>query len=373
MEQEECFLLYLCIPHYIIIPRQFHRYFIYGNLAIKPNNMHRISIVILLSLILMGCSGEGETPSVKKNEETGEETNTKPIISDQDFDVDENSIGGTSIGTIVVSDADGDTVQFVTRSVNGFSINGTTGELKVSPQNDNLDFEGNGEITIDVTITDGKIQSTGTITLNIIDVEDGPLTNFEKEVVESFIFQVPFDETEFPLFKRTENVKLFLSGKVTNNLKDVTQLTINEYNELFLDGFEMGIIEDSLSANVQLYSSTVEELGAKWPEFHELALQNPGLGGIAGGTKIWIADYAHNIRTVKHEMGHIIGLGHSPSSQCNSNDDNSIMCGGVGKAGLDFSDVDRKLINYYYHPNMPDELPGNEVEARLTEIILSER
>lgn len=117
----------------------------------------------------------------------------------------------------------------------------------------------------------------------------------------------------------------------------------------------------------------MEDLADKWPDFYELALDNPGLGGIAGGDQIWIADYAHNAPTLKHEMGHMIGLAHSPQSQCAFGSDNSIMCGGVGLAGRDFTEVDRKLISYYYHPDMPNELDGNLVEERLTEIILANR
>ncbi len=53
--------------------------------------MNRISIVLLLSLLVLSCSEEGEGLSVNKNEETIEETNTKPNISDQEFNVEENS------------------------------------------------------------------------------------------------------------------------------------------------------------------------------------------------------------------------------------------------------------------------------------------
>ncbi|WP_299531908.1 hypothetical protein [Ulvibacterium sp.] len=335
-------------------------------------------LLCIVGLILINCnSGDSSPTSDSINESPVEnpvaEPNTAPSFADQTFLVLENTESGSVIGTLVASDPDGDDLQFLNPDIVGLEIDSATGELSFSPFSPIADYETYVEFEFDVTVNDGQTNRTARITLVIEDIDDGPLTNLEKAIVDSFLFQILFDDIEFPLFKRTEKAEIYLSGSVTPILENITQASVNEYNALFSDGFEIGIVADSLAANVQLYSSSVDDLADKWSDFHELALENPGLGGIAGGDRIWIADYAHNSPTLKHEMGHMIGLAHSPQSQCAFSGDNSIMCGGVGLAGRDFTELDRKLISYYYHPDMPNELPGNLVEERLTEIILSNR
>jgi len=340
--------------------------------------MKKYILSFLLFTFLVNCDSGGsgsetETETVVPEENPVTESNTAPTFADQTFFVTENPEIGTPIGVIMATDPDGDPLQFLSPEVDGLSLNSVTGEFSVTANSSVADFETNVEFEFEVTVSDGQANRTATITLVIEDTEDGPLTNFEKFILDSFVVQVLFGDTGFPLYKRTEKAEIFLSGSVTPILQNLTESSINEYNAFFSDGFEIGVVSDSLAANVQLYSSSVEDLADKWSDFYELALDNPGLGGIAGGDRIWIADYAHNSPTIKHEMGHMIGLAHSPFHQCSSGGDNSIMCGGVGLAGRDFTELDRKLISFYYHPDMPNELPGDQVEDRLTEIILANR
>ncbi|WP_276389352.1 Ig-like domain-containing protein [Eudoraea chungangensis] len=301
-----------------------------------------------------------------------QETNNSPVVMDQSFSVLENNDFQTIIGKIAASDPDGDPLEFLT--ADEVEINKDTGEFSLAENGPYLlDYETNDSFLFDIIVSDGKTSVTARITVQIEDVDDGPLRDTEKRIVRSFMFQVQYDQTDYPLYKRTEKAQMYLSGFVTNQLRSVVSLSIQEYNSMFSDGFEISVIDDSLTANVTLHSGTIEELEFLWPDYYELALRFPGLGGIAGGDRVWIADYAHNSRTIKHELGHMIGLGHSPVEECGFGAENSIMCGGVGGAGNRFNEIDVGVIQYYYHPDMPLGLPGTEVVNRLSEIIISER
>lgn len=63
-----------------------------------------IRLIVLLSsfLSLIGCSNEGKT----------EPANTIPTISNQTFTIEEDASAGTSLGTVVASDADRDVIAF---------------------------------------------------------------------------------------------------------------------------------------------------------------------------------------------------------------------------------------------------------------------
>lgn len=340
----------------------------------------RIFIIITLSFLVLGpftaCSGDGqETPPVVKEEPKAEE-NSPPIINGQSFEVEENAISGTLIGTVAASDVENNPLTFSMSPIEGLVLDAKEGTLSIVKGADFLDYETNTEFEFEVRVSDGKATSKTKIVLIITDVEDGPLTNFEKRVIAGFKFEILGNSTDFPLFKWSTTAKIYYSGAVTPGLKAVTSGSIKAYNELFTDGFKIEIVSDSLSANVQLHSSSIADLKKLWPDFGVIAEENPGLGGIAElvGGRIWIADYAQNIRTMKHEMGHMIGLAHSPGDQCGGRpEQNSIMCGGVGAAGEDLTEIDRKIIQYYYHPEIINNQEGAAVLDKLAELILADR
>lgn len=134
--------------------------------------------------------------------------NAKPLISDQSFSIKENSINGSSVGTIVASDPDTDqtiTYSIVEGNASGtFEINSESGELKVL-DNSLLDYETNSEITIKVKVEDSGMfseNSTATITINIEDVID---TNVEDNYTTSInIYPNPFSTS---LHLNVENYK----------------------------------------------------------------------------------------------------------------------------------------------------------------------
>lgn len=98
--------------------------------------------------------------------------NTAPTIDDQEFTVAEDIAEDITIGTVVATDAEGDDLSFSinTNSGNLFEIS-ADGELSLA-QGENLDFETAVSHSITVEVTDGELNTTATITINVTDVDE---------------------------------------------------------------------------------------------------------------------------------------------------------------------------------------------------------
>ena len=105
--------------------------------------------------------------------DVNESTNQSPTISDQTFNIEENSPNGTVIGTIVASDPDGDMLTFSSTIDNNdpFSIS-SDGELTVSDVS-LLDFESVAMWGFSVEVDDGNgATATAALTINVVDVNE---------------------------------------------------------------------------------------------------------------------------------------------------------------------------------------------------------
>jgi hypothetical protein len=99
--------------------------------------------------------------------------NTAPVIDDQVFAVDENSIKGTLVGTVIASDAQGTPLSFsITggNTRNAFTIN-SAGVLSVA-DGSMLDYETTPSFALTVQVSDGALTDTATITVNLNDVQE---------------------------------------------------------------------------------------------------------------------------------------------------------------------------------------------------------
>lgn len=103
--------------------------------------------------------------------------NDAPTVDDQQFSVAENSANGTSIGTVVATDPDGNPLTYAILAGNTggtFALNANTGELTVA-NNTLLDFETNPTFNLWVRVSDGGLMDTAVITINVTDANDPPL------------------------------------------------------------------------------------------------------------------------------------------------------------------------------------------------------
>ena len=103
--------------------------------------------------------------------------NTPVVTPAQSFNVSESATNGTSLGTVVASDADAGTT-FSNWTITGgnaagvFGINAATGELTIVDRT-NLDFETTPGYVLSVTVSDGvNTSSVETVAITVLDQND---------------------------------------------------------------------------------------------------------------------------------------------------------------------------------------------------------
>ena len=105
--------------------------------------------------------------------------NTPVITASQNFDINENSANGTSVGTVVATDADATTTTYQDWTItsgdtnNAFAIDPSSGEISVQTSSE-LDYDnGATSYTLILTVSDGtNTSSAETVTINVNDIND---------------------------------------------------------------------------------------------------------------------------------------------------------------------------------------------------------
>ena len=102
-------------------------------------------------------------------------TNTAPVFTDGTSTtrtIAENTAAGQHIGTaIAATDTDNDTLTYslAGTDASAFSIDGTTGQLKTRAV---LDYETKNAYTVTITVSDGSLTDTITVTINVTDINE---------------------------------------------------------------------------------------------------------------------------------------------------------------------------------------------------------
>ncbi|MEO9892736.1 hypothetical protein [Aurantibacter sp.] len=340
------------------------------------------SIPFLMLLLIVSCSKEegAKTTTIipEKKVEPIQPENTGPTIQDQVFTLSENPTIGTSIGTVLASDQEADPLTFTIDSEQYLTINATSGELQVSQDTTLFDFETVQELEFEITVSDAEFENSAIITLNLEDEEDGPLTNYQKEVIYQFKYMLLYYESQNPeayyesIYKREGGLQLFLDGNVTDEFEQNVAATLETYNALFTDGMEITIVSTLEEANVHVYHGPVEAIKDLWPFHYDYIVSN-GFDGYAAGYQLDNGDYkntlwvnATNTVLFSHELGHLLALSHSDLCY---EPKRSMMC--ASSLPAEPLPLDYDILRYLYHPDVYLGMPATDIDEVLTNIMLN--
>ena len=127
-----------------------------------------------LEATVLGSSTQEPDPPVQPPETT----NTAPVFTEgasTTRTIAENTAAGVNIGTAVAAtDADNDTLTYTLGGTDAstFDIDSTTGQLQTKAS---LDYETKRSYTVTITVSDGSLTDTITVTINITDVAETPV------------------------------------------------------------------------------------------------------------------------------------------------------------------------------------------------------
>ena len=205
-----------------------------------------------------------------------ENVNEQPAIAAQTFTVDENSARDVSVGTVVATDEDAQSIAVslsyflsvsdpTTNNADElFQIDRDTGEITV--RRADLDFERQESYTMTITVKDdwpaAPMSNSATITIHLVDVNDLTVTGF------SLGSPVAEPDVEFPTIGGTW-VTLIGSnfGKTVAPADPADNPTIVARYQSMIDGIAFGQVYTSpecliTSANTRISCKTAEGVGA---------------------------------------------------------------------------------------------------------------
>lgn len=103
--------------------------------------------------------------------------NSAPVVSNSTFSIPENTVVGTTVGTVSASDPDaGDVLSYAITGGNSggaFAINSSTGVITTASV---INYESIGQYVLSVTVTDnGGLGAVASITVNVSNVNEAPV------------------------------------------------------------------------------------------------------------------------------------------------------------------------------------------------------
>lgn len=303
--------------------------------------------------------------------------NAIPFMENQQFEVPENIDDLTTIANLEATDSDGDDLTFKLESDIDLTVNPSSGEVKTT-MNSILDYETETALSFDVSVKDNKGgEKTATITINVLDVDDGPLTNLQKSFVDEYIYLTyklsPTASGGSLSEKWQDEVKLFIEGNITTNYQQMVESYLEEFNSFITDGTTLTLVNTVEESNVHLIMGPPSSIQVIWPDMFSLienssfkgyALYNTNSNYYIFNGRIWVNSSGTSIFI--HELGHILGLGHTSNQYCDS-EPLSFMC---SVTAPEFNIFDLEIIKALYHSGTTVGLTQIEMSMLIEEYVL---
>ncbi len=155
-----------------------------GNITVANSAILNFEVIPTFALVVkVQDNGTGNLSSQATMTISLLDANEPPVINNQSFTLAENTVNGTTVGTVTASDPDaGQTKTFsiLSGNTNGaFTINGSTGVLIVA-NSSALNFEAIQAFTLLVKVQDngvGNLSSQAIVTVSLLDINEPPLIN----------------------------------------------------------------------------------------------------------------------------------------------------------------------------------------------------
>ena len=240
--------------------------------------------IMLMSALFLACKKDNEPMPM----------NVEPTIEVQTFSVAENSAPGTIVGTVMATDANGDSLTFTItdgNTANAFDINMVTGVITVKGT---LDHEITQLYMLEVGVSDGLLTANANITINVTDVKSGtrlPEKDTDLAMENDNPYSIWSDKTTMWVADDTD-YKLYAYTLATSTRDAAKEFDLTEENDkptgLWSDGTTMWVTDEG---DEELYAYTLATGMRNTAKEFDLTEENDKPTGLwSDGTTMWVTD-----------------------------------------------------------------------------------
>lgn len=213
------------------------------------------------------------------------------------------------------------------------------------------------------------------------DDEPAGLNDYDRRVIEYFgevALGFEFGGAMEVTRKWSGEMRVFVGGDKKPELMAELEDIVTEINELATDGFRISIVQDSSQMNYYVFFGSGADFAAIYPSQAALVDDNWGLFNLYWDLAQYIdrgnmyvdidrANDTEEKHLLREELTQSLGLAKDSKRY------NDSIFQDDWTTTTDYSAIDRELIRLLYHPEMVANLSPEAAEARLIQIILSEK